>query len=142
MKMKTNHIGIIKQSLGWLAVFAGAGLAVGAMTYQALEQKIERSEQYAELTEHMVRAARLDALLRQLGEGRADMAKEQLSSELAYNVTEVKSLAGSAEGWAKQQADQLVAQVARDERKHPDYYLASTRLGTFNSGRVVQMVRH
>ncbi len=142
MKMKTNHIGIIRQSLGWLTVGACAGLAVGALTYYALEHKLERVEQNAELTGYMVQTVRLDGMLRQIGEGRTVEAKKQLTSELALDVSMVKSMSGSAEGCAQDLAGDLVVQVMKHEKKHPEYYLASAQLGTIDSGGVIQVVRH
>jgi len=142
MKTKLNDIGIIKQSLGWLAVFAGAGLAVGAMNYRELGQKIELAEKNSELTQALVQATHANAMLHQIGEGQTDEAKKQLSSQLAYDVTVIKSLSSSVDGWNHEFAQGVIQQVAKDEKKHPDYYVASSRLGSADSGEVMQVVRH
>ncbi len=141
MKNKLNDIGMIKQSLGWLAVFAGAGLAVGALNYREFDQKIELGERNAELAQSMVQVAHVNALLRQIGEGQADEAKKELSSELAYELTVVKSLSATAEPWNKEFATQVVKQIEQTERKHPDYYVAAA-LGPISSGEVAQVARH
>jgi len=141
MKNKLNDIGMIKQSLGWLAVFAGAGLAVGALNYRELDQKIELGERNAELAQSMVAVAHVNALLREIGEGQTEAAKTELSSQLAYNLTVVKSLSATAEPWNQEFVSQVVKQVEQTERKHPDYYVAAA-LGPISSGEVAQVARH
>jgi hypothetical protein len=142
MKNKLNDISLIKQSLGWLAVFAGAGLAVGALNYREINQDIDLGEKNAELAQTMVQVAHDNALLHRLGEGQLDEAKKQLSYRLAYNLAEVNTLSGALTPERQEFARQVILQVSHDKRIHPDYYVAAAGLDKIQTGEVMQIVKH
>jgi hypothetical protein len=142
MKTKLNHIGIIKQSLGWLAVFAGAGLAVGVLNYRELDQQIALGEINSELSQTMIQVAHDNVLLHQLGEGQLDEAKKEVSYRLSSNMAQVNILSASTTPATQEFARQVIIQVSHDKLKHPDYYLAAAGLEKIPTGEVVQVVRH
>ena len=133
---------IMKRSFGLLGLIAGAGLAVGCMTLADYNRQIAKNETNAELTQLMGEAARSTKLLRQLNLAEQEQAKKELQSSLAYELKAIKSLAPETDEARQKGAKALLAEVAREQQRHPEYYLASNRKTGFDQSGAMQVVQH
>ncbi len=142
MKTKLSNRNILKKSLGWLGVFAGAGLAFGVLNYLDYIRQINVGEQEAELTVKLVESTRINSMIRQINSGHAAEVSRVLNSQLAENLKDIPSLATASSANAKVLAQEVTASIAQDEKQHPGYYLAAAGTGNLHSAGAMQMVRH
>ena len=142
MKNKVSKVKIMKKSLGWLGVFAGAGLAFGVMNYLEYNQQINVGLQEAELNAKLLESTRINTIICQLNSGQADQVNKVLNSQLAENLKAIPSLAADSSAHGKEFAQEVTTYIAQDEKKNPGYYLAAARAGNFKSTGLMQVVRH
>jgi hypothetical protein len=133
---------LMQLSLGVVGLIAGAGLAAGYMTFAGYSRQIETNEHSAELTQIMVEAVHSDQLLRKLNNAEQEQAKMQLKSALAYELAAIRSLAPTADKSRQDGAKAFLAEIGREQRVHPEYYLASNRKSGVDQSGDMQVVQH
>ena len=127
MKYKLKNVKALKLALSIFGVGAGVGFALGLLVYLQVNRQIDAGESSAQMTQALVEAAHFNVLLHELNTGHTEQAKKYLTSEMAYDMRTVESLAPAQSTQDKWFAQFITEHIARDEKKHPDYYLASTK---------------
>jgi hypothetical protein len=133
---------MMKRSLSVLGLTAVASLAAGYMALADYNRQIEINEHSAELTLLMVDAAHANQMLRQLNSAELEQTKTMLKSSLAYNLKALTLLAHTGDAARQESAKAFLAEIGREQRAHPDYYLASNRKTGFEQSGVMQVVQH
>ena len=142
MKSNVADSRMMKRTLGVLGLVAGAGLAAGFMMFAGYNRQIETNEHEAELIQSMVEAARSDQLLRELNSPEPEMAKMQLKSSLANSLENIETLTPTAKRPLQLGAEALLGVIGREQRIHPNYYLASNVKSGLEKSGVMQVVQH
>jgi hypothetical protein len=142
MKMNLKNNTVLRQSFCWVAAFACLFLALSIVSFKQSETSAAVGIQKQALMDKLRDTNEQNKLIQLLNSGQTDAAKKLLNQQLAYNLTLIDSLTPATDANSKVFAKIVKTEIARDERAHPGYYLASIKRGNLNGAAVVQMVRH
>jgi hypothetical protein len=142
MKTELKNHGMVTTAMGLLGLLAGAGAVLGVITYLHANEHLDSAEQKAVLNEKLAEASQYNIMIRQLNDSQPDVTRQMLNSRLAYDLAQIDSLASAVDSNSQAFARSVVTAIAREERAHPEYYLASVKRVGFENAAVMQMVRH
>jgi len=125
MKQNLKDDILTRKSPGLFALVAVLALGVSAAAYDEVHQKINAGEKDLAMVDRLNEVAHLHVLLAQLSNGKLEEAKQQLKAKLADDLAAISPLVASSSQAAAGYARCVLAQMDRDQKAHPDYYLAS-----------------
>lgn len=117
-----------RQAIAYLLISATAGLLVlGGKSYIDTTQQIATDEREIELMCRLSNLDRTDYLLRQFGSGESHAARQVLAMQLRSELSLAKQLLPSVDVEIRELGQRLCDRVAQAQRKHPEYYLVSSK---------------
>ena len=116
-----------------------AATASGMMIYSNSLREIESRAQDSMVLDRLVEATKFNLLIQQLNKSKAPEARQFLKIALADDLREADRLAANANPETVAELAFTMAEIARAERAHPEYYAVKQPV---HSARVVQIVRH
>ena len=121
-------------------VFVVTAAAVGTEIYSNSIQRIERAEQDSAVLDRLAQASRLYVLVHELNNGHTAEARQFVKLALAGEMRQAQKLAATANPAAVAEVQVTLAQLARDEKAHPEYYALDQTKGL--KARSIQIARH
>lgn len=115
-----------RKSPGLFALIAVLALGISVAAYDEVHQKINAGERDLAMIDRLNDIAHLHVLLGQIGGGHLEEAKNSLIMKLAGELAAVSPLVASSSHEAGDYGRSILAQLDREQKAHPDYYLASS----------------
>ncbi len=137
MKQNLKDDILTRKSSGLFALVAVLALGISAVAYDEVHQSINAGEKDLAMVDRLNEAAHLHVLLAQLSNGKLEEAKQQLKAKLADDLAAISPLVASSSQDAAGYARCVLAQMDRDQKAHPDYYLASSPAPTLDKIKTV-----
>jgi len=120
-------------------IFVLAATALGAGIYSHSLREIDSGAQDSMVLDRLAQASRFRALLQKLNSGQVAEARQFLKIALADDVREANRLAATANPDAVAEVKFTLAEIARDEKAHPECYAVEPPAP---SARSMQIARH
>jgi len=120
-------------------VFVVAAAAFGAGVYSNSLREIDSRAQDSMVLDRLMEASKFDLLLQKLNTGKAGEARQLLKIALADDLKEANRLAANANPTAVAQVKVALADIAREQKAHPDYYAVEQ---SRHSSGSMQIARH
>jgi hypothetical protein len=121
-------------------VFVVAATAIGARLYSTSIQEAEHCQQDEAMLDRLVQARKFDLLIQELNSGHTAEARRFLNIMFASDIQQANKLVATAGPTTAAEAKFTLADFARAEKAHPEYYAveqnAKTPVGS------VQLARH
>ncbi len=122
-----------------IPLIAVLALGISVAAYVEVHNGITAGEKDLAMVDQLNEAAHLHVLLRQISSGRVDEAKSQLKVQLVEDLAAMKPLVASASPEAAGYARCVLAQIDRQQKAHPDYYLTSSKSTSLENAKVVPL---
>lgn len=139
MKQNLKDDILSRKSSGVFALVAILALGISAAAYDEVHRDVNAGERDMAMIDRLNEAAHLHVMLGQLGSGHIDEVRTQLKAKLAGDLAVLNPLVASASTQAGSYARCLLAQLDRDQKARPDYYLTLATPAGLNKLKVVQL---
>jgi hypothetical protein len=138
MKQNLKDDILTKISSVLFPLIAVLALGISVAAYVEVQHRITAGEKDLAMVDQLNEAVHLHALLGQISRGHVDEVKLQLKVEMAEDLVAMKPLVASSSPEAAGYARCVLAQIGRQQKAHPDYYLASLKSTGLDKTKVVQ----
>ena len=113
---------LIKRGLIGLAI---VGSAVGCWSYWQVQLQIRAAERASNMGSELCKIGETYGHLRELGQGRIEDARQNLSIKLANQLSSMEAALASTDEKTREAAEHVMAMIADDQKRHPTYYAIS-----------------